>query len=213
MLKFMALLWALWRYRTKRALFKYMRTKVFKPTSPAYLTFIRAYEEIERDFRDVKRESGKTYMTHIHAVAVVVIVHLKSRDLNEILAALFHDAIEHFPEKWTYLLISRDYNVVLARWVLHLTKISVAYFTSEFDRDFAYHGSFDRAEHEVARVKIADRTHNNLTLYHCPLEKQLRKITETTDFYIDWAKDRNIMYHELSIATKIANIRAFFSSA
>ena len=206
MLKFLALLWALRRYRTKKYLFRYIRKNTFKPPSQEYLTFIKAYEEIERDFKDVRRESGAPYMTHIHAVVVIVVVHLQSESLNEILAALFHDSIEHFEDRWSFERIRWEYNPVLARFVLHLTKLSVAFFTSEADRDFMYHKSFKLLEIEVARVKIADRIANNLTLFFCSIEKQFRKISETIELYLGWAKERGIMYHELRIATKIASI-------
>lgn len=213
MWKFLKLLWVLHRYRTRRALFRHIRKQVFPVSDPRYRLVRETYDLMEREFGNTVRESGEPYMTHLHAVTVIIVVYLKSRDINEILAALLHDAVEHFEGSWSYLRLSREYNPVLARYVLHLTKISVVHFVSESDRDQIYHSSFRNAEIVVVRIKLADRFHNILTLRFCPAAKQLRKIAETLEYYLEWAREQNVLYDELRWGIRLSRIIAFWSRA
>lgn len=212
MLQFLLLVYRLWRYRTKQAFFQYLRLHT-SFTAKERKKIRDAYVLMEYVFNDVTRESGEPYMTHLHAVAVIVVVHLKSRDIHEVIAALLHDVIEHFGDYWTYTRLKQRHCSTLARYVLHLTKLSAVYFSSEDECDIIYHSSFETAELAVVRVKIADRIHNILTLRFCPISKQLRKIAETIEFYLRLAKDRGVLYSELRHAIRFARILAFMTRA
>jgi GTP pyrophosphokinase len=212
MFKFFWLLLVLYRYRTKDSFFRYLRRHT-EFTFKDRRLIRNTYGLMEYVFRDVSRESGEPYMTHLHAVLVIIVIYLKSRDMNEILAALLHDVIEHFGQYWTYNQLVYEYNPILARYVLHLTKISAVFFNSEEHCDTLYHASFQRAELPVIRVKIADRIHNVLTLRFCSVAKQLRKIAETIEFYLKWAKEQGILYSELRYSIRLARIFAFFTRA
>lgn len=212
MLQFLLLLYRLWRYRTKQSLFRYIRLHT-SFTAKEQKKIRDAYDLMEYVFRDVTRESGEPYMTHLHAVTVIIVIHLKSRDIHEVIAALFHDVIEHFGDYWTYTRLEHYHCTTLAVYVLHLTKLSAIYFASEDECDIIYHSSFKTAEFAVVRVKIADRIHNTLTLHFCPISKQLRKIAETIEFYLRLAKDRGVLYPELRHAIRFARILAFVTRA
>lgn len=212
MLQFLLLLYRLWRYRTKQSLFRYIRHHT--SFSAKDRRRIRdAYDLMEYVFRDVTRESGEPYMTHLHAVTVIVVTHLKSKDIHEVIAALLHDVIEHFGNYWTYTRLKHHHCSTLATYVLHLTKLSAIYFASEDECDVVYHSSFKTAELAVVRVKIADRIHNILTLRFCPIGKQLRKIAETIEFYLRLSKERGVLYQELRHAIRVARILAFVTRA
>lgn len=210
MLQLLLLFYRLFRYRTKRSLFRYIRYHTDFSLKEQH-QIRKAYDLMEYVFHDVTRESGAPYMTHLHAVAVIIVIHLKSHDIHEVITALFHDVVEHFGDYWTYTRLEQYYCSTLARYVLHLTKLSVVYFASEDECDILYHSSFKNAEMTVVRVKIADRIHNILTLRFCSTSKQLRKIAETIEFYLRLAKERGVLYPELRYAIRLARVIAFMT--
>jgi (p)ppGpp synthase/HD superfamily hydrolase len=65
-----------------------------------------------------------------------------------------------------------------------------------------YHGRFITAPVEAILIKLADRLHNQLTLWCCIEEKIRRKMKETIDIYIPLAKRVGILVHELIATTE-----------
>ena len=212
MWRFLMLLCTLYFYRSKSAFFKYVRTRSGF-TVREQVRIIDAYEEMEEVFKDVRRESRAPYMTHLHAVAVIVLIYQKSREPDEVIAALLHDLLEDFGESWSKERIGTQYGQRVAGYVDSLTKLSHIYCLSKEECDSAYHASFQRAGDSVTRIKLADRVHNNVTLFYRPLAKQLYKIVETLEHYIPLAQQKGILAEELSVSITFARFVASFKRA
>lgn len=204
MLKFIALLWALWRYNTKNALFAYIRKHVPDQPDKSRDSFMEIYERLEDDFKYIFRQSGAPYMSHLHAVVVILVVHMEIRDMNAILGGLFHDVLEEVSLVWSVERIREMYNDVLAEYVVALTK-------SDGVGD-AYHRTFMVLEWVIGAIKLADRFHNVLTLFYCSVEKQQRKIAETIVFYLPVSIGRDILHPEIHYAIKFAQCMAAIAS-
>lgn len=209
MWRFLVLLCTLYFYRSKSAFFKYVRT-CSEFSMQDRVRIIDAYEEMEEVFKDVRRESRAPYMTHLHAVAVIVLIYLKSRESDEVIAALFHDLLEDFGDIWSKEKIGKKYGQRVAGYVDGLTKLSHIYCLTKDECDSAYHASFQRAGNSVTCIKLADRFHNNVTLFYRPLAKQLYKIVETLDHYIPLAQRKGILAEELSMSITFARFITLF---
>lgn len=209
MFQFLLLLNRLSTYKTREMFFLYLRTRSgFRVQEQARIQ--RAYDLVEKLFIGVRRESGSLYMEHLHAVAVIVMIHMKSCDPDEVIIALLHDAIEHFPDECSEAYILEQYGLSVSSAVSVLTKPEIApQFLSDEERDAHYHASFTTASLVSLRVKLADRLHNVITLYHCSLEKQYRKIAETLTYYAPSATNQSILQQELGWGLFWARMSAF----
>jgi len=175
----------------------------------------RAYEDAKDAFRDVERDNGDPYLVHVRAVAIILIDYLfifSRIDLrisaHEILAAaLLHDVVEDCPE-WSLSRINRDYGRNVA-WLLdYVSKRPVAEFGGDKNKQLSfYHGRFVTAPLEFFLIKLADRLHNQLTLWSCDEQKIRNKIEQTKEYYIIWAKRWGILAHELEATTQDADKR------
>lgn len=214
MFRFLMLLCTLYRYRHKETFLDYIHSWL---DAAQYAAITTAYAMMEEAFRDIKRESGAAYMTHLHAVAVIVTIHCDRRSDTDIITALFHDATEQFRAEWSKAKIQGRGSVLgfsgaeIATRVETLTKPLVSpEFPSPEARDTHYHRSFQHAEASVVVVKLADRIHNILTLFFCPKDKQRRKIAETIQHYQPCAREHRMLDTELWWSVWFARIMITF---
>lgn len=175
----------------------FRRIALFFPKSDyRYLAIERAYNYAKDAFRDVEREGGGRYFEHIRAVALILIDYLRVKDYRLIIAALLHDIVEDCPE-WTIERVRNEFGDYVAYLVDYLSKPDKADYPTKEARDHAYHERFENAPREFFLIKLADRLHNIITLASCPKEKRLRKLDETVNFYMSYAEEHFILYHEL----------------
>lgn len=202
MLQYMQLLSILLHYRTREHFLSYVRhSHVFSLDEQEQI--ISTYASMEKQFAGVRRESGGPYMDHLRSVATVSMIHLGVTDVEEILAALLHDVVEHFPEVWPRARIETLYGDRVASLVDTLSKPPVVLISGESEahyqgrlteRNRKYHERFKTAERAAVRLKMSDWMHNILTLIYCPRDKQERKRLEA----LEYALPRAIEYQVLS---------------
>ena len=121
---------------------------------------------------------------------------VKNYELN--VAAQLHDIVEDCPE-WTFDRVLQVYNEEVALLVVWLTIWDDPSIPKE-ERIRIYHERFRFAPREFFLIKLADRLHNLITLWACPLEKRIRKVRETRAYYLLWAEEHCILIHELEEA-------------
>ncbi len=158
---------------------------------------ILAYEQMERQFDGVRRESGGPYMDHLRTVATIEMVHLEVVDADEVIAALLHDATEHFPETWPNRRVGEEYGSQVAYLVDVMSKPSGMSGETEEERIRKYHERFRTAGREAVRLKMCDWMHNILTLIYCAPEKQRRKWFEALQYALPRAFEQDVLYREL----------------
>lgn len=179
--------------------------ELFPTLDPRYQAIEKAYNASKDAFRDEKREGGDRYFEHLRAVALILIVHLRIKDHQIIIAALLHDIVEDIPS-WDIIRVKAEFGHEIALLVEWLTKPPISKFNeSKEDRDGFYHKRFESAPREFFLIKLADRLHNLITLHSCPPEKIIRKIEETKRYYLPYAEKHCILIHELEHAIKRAN--------
>jgi len=171
---------------------------IFPTLDPRYRLIERAYNDAKEAFRGVNREGGERYFEHIRAVALIVIDHLRVRDADVIMAALLHDIVED-RDDWTVARVQEAYGERVALLVEYLSKPSSSWGSRD-ERLHLYHSRFAEAPREFFVIKLADRWHNLLSLWECPLEKRLRKIAETKAHYLPHAEREILLVHELEAA-------------
>jgi len=170
----------------------------------------RAYNDAKEYFRNIYRQSGERYFEHLRSVAIILIDYLyifERTDLKIpayeiIVAALLHDIVEDCPE-WNLERVRREYGPNVA-WLLdYVSKRPKADFggSTEAQLEF-YHNRFITAPKEFFLIKLADRLHNQLTIWSCDTEKIRRKMLETLKYYIPWARKLGILAHELEATTE-----------
>ncbi|CAA6800110.1 MAG: GTP pyrophosphokinase (EC, (p)ppGpp synthetase II / Guanosine-3',5'-bis(diphosphate) 3'-pyrophosphohydrolase (EC [uncultured Campylobacterales bacterium] len=136
------------------------------------------------------RQSGEPYIMHPVAVARIVV----AQGLGEesIIAALLHDTVE-------------DTDVSLEQ-VIDIFGNDIATIVdslSHFDETLQANDNKDvktlrkilfsmSKDFRTVYIKIADRLHNMSTLEHMPVDKQIKKATETAKIYIGLAKNLNL---------------------
>ncbi len=168
----------------------------FPRLDPRYKLIEKAYNYAKDAFREKYRDDGETrYFEHIRAVALILIDYLRVKDYRLIIAALLHDIVEDIPS-WTIERVRMEFGEEVALLVEYMTKPSGEY-PNKKDRDAVYHSRFRSAPREFFLIKLADRLHNLLTLWACTEEKRKRKIEETRMYYMPYAEEHFILYHEL----------------
>ncbi len=182
--------------------------RYYSKYSKEYKFIERAYDDAKDAFRHTKRQSGERYFEHVRAVAIILIDYLHIFELigleipayKVVAAALLHDIVEDCPE-WPLSRIEKCYGSDVA-WLLdYVSKRPKSEFSSEEEQLKFYHSRFVTAPRVFFLVKLADRLHNQLTLWCCDIEKIRRKMLETLKYYIPWARKLGILAYELEATT------------
>lgn len=169
----------------------------YPPEDARFKRIEKAYNVAKEAFRGVSRDDGERYFEHLRAVALILMVHLRVRDTDAIVAALLHDIVEDIPE-WNYDRIRDMFGTDVAMIVWYVTKPPLAEFAGDKRaRDRRYHENLLHAPRMAVMVKLADRMHNLLTQWETTEEKRFRKIQETQDFYLTLAERECVLIHEL----------------
>lgn len=205
---------------SKETFFKRIE-KLYSKYTKEYRYIERAYDDAEEAFRDKLRDGGEEYFSHLRAVAIILIDYLyvfERKDLNIpayqiIAAALLHDMVEDCP-KWTLDKILRDYGRDVALLLDYVSKRPKSQFKNVSEQRKFYHDRFITAPIEFFLIKLADRLHNQMTLWCCDKEKVSFKIYETKEYYIPWAKKWGILAHELeeTVIALEANLEEYFKN-
>lgn len=170
-------------------------SRIFPSLDPRYKAIERAYDAMKDAFREEYREDGDRYFEHLRAVALIVMLYLRVKDFELIMAGIFHDGPEDI-RYWPVDRIRREFGDRIAMYTERLKKGNVKDFSSKEERDHAYHDLFATADRNFFLIKLSDRLHNLLTLKACSREKIDRKITETKLYYLPYAEKHLILYHE-----------------
>lgn len=165
--------------------------------SPEYRLIEKAYNVAKEAFRGKFRDEGVRYFEHLRAVALILIVHVRVLDANIIAAALLHDIMEDIPN-WTQERLAHEFNELVAMYVFYVSEPPLEEFSGDKQkRSRAYHHKLAIAPREAILVKLADRLHNVVTLWHRSNDNQRNKVRETQDFYLPLAEKFVILVHEL----------------
>ena len=131
-----------------------------------------------------RRISGEAYIFHPIAVAKIVAYEI-GLDAISIAAALIHDVVED-NSNYSIQNIKKVFGKNIAKIVDGLTKISnldKEANTSEQAENYRKMLLTLNEDIRVIIIKIADRLHNMQTLSSMPLEKQIKKASETLYIY------------------------------
>lgn len=131
-----------------------------------------------------RRISGEAYIFHPIAVAKIV-AHEIGSDAISIAAALIHDVVED-NSNYSIQNIKKEFGKNIARIVNGLTKISNLSTKADISHQAENYRKMLLTLSEDVRViiiKIADRLHNMQTLSVMPVEKQIKKASETLYIY------------------------------
>lgn len=166
---------------------------------PRYKDIERAYDAAKKAFREDERDDGVRYFEHLRAVALILL-YLRVTDHHMIIAALLHDIVEDHPEDWPIERVAVEFGVEVAELVLYCTKPPLEECGTKQEQDRIYHRRFIEAPRKFFLIKLSDRLHNVMTLGTCKLEKRVRKVSETLQFYMPHAEKHFILYYELKEA-------------
>ena len=131
-----------------------------------------------------RRISGEAYIFHPIAVAKIVAYEI-GLDAISIAAALIHDVVED-NSNYSIQNIKKIFGKDIARIVDGLTKISNLNKKGDISHQAENYRKMLLTLNEDVRViiiKIADRLHNMQTLSSMPVEKQIKKASETLYIY------------------------------
>lgn len=131
-----------------------------------------------------RRISGEAYIFHPIAVAKIVAYEIGS-DAISIASALIHDVVED-NSNYSIQNIKKEFGKNIARIVDGLTKISNLSTKADISHQAENYRKMLLTLSEDVRViiiKIADRLHNMQTLSVMPVEKQIKKASETLYIY------------------------------
>jgi len=131
-----------------------------------------------------RRISGEAYIFHPIAVAKIVAYEI-GLDAISIAAALIHDVVED-NSNYNIQNIKKEFGKNIARIVDGLTKISNLNAKADISHQAENYRKMLLTLNEDVRViiiKIADRLHNMQTLSVMPVEKQIKKASETLYIY------------------------------
>jgi guanosine-3',5'-bis(diphosphate) 3'-pyrophosphohydrolase len=174
------------------------------PLSWQYKLIKKAYDYALEACIDVTRADGSNYFEHLRAVALILLVYLRIRDHELIIAALLHDIVEDRPDIWSIERVRAEFGERVAMLVQYLTKPPATTRAEKEQSEAIYHGRFAQAPREFFLIKLPDRLHNVLTFDGVSAEKRKRKIRETMVYYLPYAAKHLILLHELEEALRAA---------
>lgn len=174
--------------------------RYFPYGSRDYLLIEDAYDTAKAAFKNEKRDGGERYFEHLRGTSLIVMEYMRVRDAEVIAATLLHDLTEDI-EGWAQERVALKFTPRISELVWWVTKPDVNIFNGDKEaRNRAYHENLRRAPREAIIIKLADRMHNLLTLWDTNIDKQLRKIRETQDFYLPLAELHILLIHEIEAA-------------
>ncbi|MFC1853117.1 RelA/SpoT family protein [candidate division CSSED10-310 bacterium] len=142
----------------------------------------KGHEFATEKHKDQKRESGEPYITHLVAVAQILIDF--RLDPLSICAALLHDVIEDTATAASE--IEQEFGQEVLDLVQGMTKLPKQEFVSGDEHQAENYRKMLFASARDLRIifiKLADRLHNMRTLKYLPLQKQTRIAKETMEIY------------------------------
>lgn len=167
--------------------------------TPEYKLIETAYKVARREFFLVRRSDGDRYFYHKVAVAVILLAYLGVKDANVVAAALLHDLVEDI-EDWTESRVERQFNRSVAKLVWSVTKPERKLFGTNVHKHERATFAKVRAGGVLAiMLKLADRTHNMITLWGSP-EKKREKTLETLRYVLPLAVEVGVLWQELTVA-------------
>lgn len=152
---------------------------------------VKAYKIAEKLHSGTKRRNGDPYITHPMNVAALLVRF--GFDAPTIIAAILHDCPED--EGYPLFEIERKFGPEVAFLVDGVTKMKDAVFNSKEEIMVATHKKilvYMKKDLRVVAIKLADRTHNQLTSDDMPLENKLRKAKENQEVLIPLARTAGI---------------------
>ncbi len=199
MFEYLRLLNVFSQYRTKEEFLTYvMYCSQFTWEEKSKILFV--YALMEQQFEGLRRDSGGPYIDHLRSVAMISMIYIGVKDADEVLAALLHDATEHFPDDWSNVHIKRMYGPKVATLVDIMSKPLLKPGGDEEERIKKYHTRFHFADKTAVQLKMCDWMHNILTLIYCTPKKQQRKRLEAIEYALPLALEHRVLYNELRTA-------------
>lgn len=149
------------------------------------------------------RDEGTPYLEHPIRVAQIAACEIGLTEVDLLLAAYLHDAVEdaHDPDAVRNR-IRELFGGQVLEIVETLTKPDDKSVPKE-ERDRIYHERLHAAPREVKALKIADRVDNTRFLIHCPdAKKRGTYLRETEEKYLPLAEEAGVLVEELRAATE-----------
>jgi (p)ppGpp synthase/HD superfamily hydrolase len=176
--------------KNRRAFFQRIH-HLYPASDPCYQLIEKAYDTAKDEFRHIHRDTGERYFEHLRRSTLIMIDWLFVTDWHLIVAELLHDLVEDIPS-WTIERVRREFGEEIARLVDWMTKPK--------DDEEDYFRRLPNAPRSFWLMKLSDRLDNLLTLWGCTPEKINRKIKETKDIFLVYARKELILAHEIEEA-------------
>ena len=140
------------------------------------------------------RDDGERYFEHVKAVAWICLTETNVSDQLRltiiVCGSLFHDMLED-----TYMSKVQDLKILFDHFHPEITKVAHELTKVPKKRQPNILKRWARllssSSTPTKIVKLADRLHNLRTLLHCRHTKALRKIDETRDIILPWARNHS----------------------
>lgn len=169
----------------------------------SYKLIAETHDFVESIFRHTYRQTGEHYIRHLESTAIICLVWLEMLGLddpNVLVAALLHDLLEDRRD-WTYKRLRRKFGKDIAALVQWVSKRDLAYFNGdEVRQEEAFKAQLNRAPFRPILIKLADQSHNLLTLWGKTVGKQRLKILLARDFYTRLAQKHNTLVKEIKVS-------------
>lgn len=186
--------------------------QIYPPMDERYKRIERAYDTAKNAFRNIKRDGGDRYFEHLRAVTLFLIVYLRVRDPDIIIAALLHDIVEDcVSQGWTLRKVEQEFGSRVALLVGWVTKPPVGpEYPTKDEVDRKYHRMLGDAPREAVLIKVVDRLHNLITMWNQARDRMRRKVAETRDFILPLAEEHQLLIHELEDVIRLIEKRYRF---
>lgn len=170
----------------------FQRISHFYPESDhRYRVIEKAYNLAKDEFREVHRDTGERYFEHLRCSTLILIDWLYVEDWRLIAAELLHDLVEDRPA-WTVERVRQEFGEEISQMIDWMTKRKI-----DGQEDFR---RLPNAPRSFWLKKLSDRLHNLMTLWGCSFDKIERKIKETREVFLPYARKHQILAHEIEEA-------------
>ena len=172
---------------------------IFAEGSHEHQELMGALADVAATHDKGRRDDGQFLKSHEYAMLAIALVYCRIRDLATLLAIVYHDMYEDYPDIWPLSKIERKRGAEVAQLVDSVSKPPKEDYATEEDHDEAVFAKVRTGGIKAMQIKCIDRLHNLLTLVG-EVKKKTRKILQTVQHVMPIACEISFLIPELVAA-------------
>lgn len=174
-----------------------LAASVYGRKSDDFIAISHGFHDVRNAFANKSRHTGGAYHRHCASTAAIIIMYQRlteTKDVNLVLAALYHDVVEDLKEEgWSEEHLLFRTNKDVCSLVDSVTKPEKYVLSTEDEYVASTYLKVESGGKRSVILKVADRIHNLMT----PFGDMRIKIMHTRKYLVPLAQQHDVLVNEL----------------